>query len=181
MSSGVKTCTFKISLVVVEPRILVCEEGGWQVGDVHEAVLEEGAWIEERAQVSESRHRLFYQLAQECAVSSATYVLQLQWIYIYGTRIYIDIMMLHRAKLRAPAWSELGFSKDSPGFSYYYAQYRKGGARIAHGQNMVAAIKQDALSARKPVAQAVRAHYFGHRWVVVRVVQCLVWALWWAK
>jgi len=36
-----------------------------------------------------------------------------------------------RAKLRAPAWSEVGYSKDNPGFVWHFARFREGGARVA--------------------------------------------------
>lgn len=62
-----------------------------------------------------------------------------------------------------PAWSEIGFSKDNPGFMWYYAQFREGGPKITHGLKAVQAIQEDAAKAAKPVAKAVRAHYWGHR------------------
>mmetsp|Transcript_12179 Transcript_12179/g.14774 ORF Transcript_12179/g.14774 Transcript_12179/m.14774 type:complete len:483 (+) Transcript_12179:120-1568(+) len=70
-----------------------------------------------------------------------------------------------RAKLRAPAWTEVGYSKDNPGFVWYYSQFREGGARLAHGENIIAAVVGDSQRTGKPIPKAVRAHFFGHRYV----------------
>eukprot|EP00511_Aplanochytrium_stocchinoi_P009391 CAMPEP_0204864056 /NCGR_PEP_ID=MMETSP1348-20121228/3788_1 /ASSEMBLY_ACC=CAM_ASM_000700 /TAXON_ID=215587 /ORGANISM="Aplanochytrium stocchinoi, Strain GSBS06" /LENGTH=537 /DNA_ID=CAMNT_0052014581 /DNA_START=25 /DNA_END=1635 /DNA_ORIENTATION=+ len=72
-----------------------------------------------------------------------------------------------RATLKAPSWSHIGYSKDNPGFVFWYAQCRDGGPRVSHGENIIKAARNDAASAGTVLPEAVAAHFFGHRYAKV--------------
>lgn len=65
-----------------------------------------------------------------------------------------------RVRLRAPGWSSVGFSKNSPGFMYWYNASNEM-PRMAHGSNCVSAAR---LAGHRNVC--VRAHHFSHRYPV---------------
>eukprot|EP00977_Amphora_coffeiformis_P001042 scaffold220_cov169-Amphora_coffeaeformis.AAC.22 len=47
-----------------------------------------------------------------------------------------DSTRVHRAKLRASPWSALGWSKDSPGYVFWFEAQRKEGARVLYGTDL---------------------------------------------
>ena len=47
-----------------------------------------------------------------------------------------DHTRVHRAKLRAAPWSALGWSKDSPGYVFWFEAQRKEGPRVLYGTNL---------------------------------------------
>lgn len=73
-----------------------------------------------------------------------------------------------RAKLRAPEWSLKGYSKASPGHVYWYAPFRNGGARVAHGIRILNAIRTDAKNNKEQIPKATKAHFFGHRYAKIK-------------
>jgi len=62
--------------------------------------------------------------------------------------------------LRLPGWSNRGYSKDNPGFCWWFAPFRPGGPAVTHGENMIRAAAQEEYSN----AKVVRLHHFGHRY-----------------
>lgn len=70
-----------------------------------------------------------------------------------------------RAKLRTPSWADYGYSANNPGHVWYFSRFREGGPRVAHGENIISAILSDSKNTGEPVPKAVRAHFFGHRYV----------------
>merc|ERR1712157_325771 len=66
-----------------------------------------------------------------------------------------------RATLMMPDWSDIGYSKDNPGFVFWYAPFRKGGRLMSHGENIIKAAREDAAKAGVPTPECTAAHFLG--------------------
>jgi hypothetical protein len=64
---------------------------------------------------------------------------------------------IYRAKLRGAPWTNSGWSKDSPGFCFWYEMHRK---KVSYGVNMLQEIETD------PVCTHI--HMISHRYAVER-------------
>lgn len=67
-----------------------------------------------------------------------------------------------RVQVRAPAWTEEGYSQDNPGFVYWYSAFAEGGPKLAHGENIIAAIRASERNGRQP--KVTNASFFAHRY-----------------
>jgi len=77
-----------------------------------------------------------------------------------------------RATLRAPKYTEFGYSKDNPGHAYWFKPFRSvpgpdGGPKIAHGMNIMKALEHDHELTGEPMPRAVKAHFYAHRYAKV--------------
>ncbi len=62
-------------------------------------------------------------------------------------------------QLRAPPWSRHGWTKDSPGFLFYFQAHHARGPRLLHGEDTYRTVSVEADGAT--AAKAV--HCFAHR------------------
>jgi len=70
------------------------------------------------------------------------------------------------ATLRMPPWTAQGWSKDSPGWVWWFFAQRAAGPVLAFGRDMVCALRADLRASGKAVPQAVAAHLFFHRYAL---------------
>lgn len=73
-----------------------------------------------------------------------------------------DILAGTRANLRAPSWSSIGWSPDSPGFVWWFSD-RDGTPQLAHGEKLIPWARRDK---DKYEGHAVSVHAFAHRYPV---------------
>ena len=66
-----------------------------------------------------------------------------------------------RVRLRAPDWTSQGWSKDSPGFVWWY-EAQKNTPRVLHGEDMI----REPQSLREPDPICTRVHMFSHRYAI---------------
>ena len=74
-----------------------------------------------------------------------------------------------RVTLRAPPWSAVGWTADSPGFCFWFRPYLRQGPRMFHGENIIRSLLSGEASgsAGGEPCHAVRAHHFAHRYAVL--------------
>ena len=68
-----------------------------------------------------------------------------------------------RLSLRAPPWSSMGWSADSPGFVWWFSPQRPPQKRFCFGQRSVQSIRKFYAERGLNVPKAVMVHYMGHR------------------
>ena len=66
---------------------------------------------------------------------------------------------IYRATLRGAPWSGVGWSRDAPGFCFWYEAIPRGVAVVAHGTQLLHQLVD-------PTAQCVRVHMLSHRYAV---------------
>jgi hypothetical protein len=67
---------------------------------------------------------------------------------------------IYRAKLRGASWTGIGWSKQSPGFCFWFEAQRPSGPRVSFGTNMLTQIESDPI--------CTRVHMISHRYAVAR-------------
>lgn len=72
----------------------------------------------------------------------------------------IDDTRIYRAKLRGAPWTSIGWSKDSPGFVFWYEPMHPGGSRLKYGTDLVEAVTTDDI--------CTAVHMVSHRYAVAR-------------
>jgi hypothetical protein len=97
---------------------------------------------------------------------------QILWVQVWSMddpdRNYENVDTLvhqnrvYRAKLRGAPWTGIGWSKDSPGFCFWYEAQRADGPRVTFGTRMVSELSnRDSL--------CTQVHMISHRYAVDRV------------
>jgi hypothetical protein len=76
------------------------------------------------------------------------------------------------ACFEVPKWTETGWSKQSPGFAFWWATKHFKRPRLIHGEMMVSALKVSAWSSpqhhTRATAEACVVHLFAHRYPVAK-------------
>ena len=65
---------------------------------------------------------------------------------------------------RAPAYTQTGYSADNPGLVFWYAGFANEGPKVAHGQNIIRAIRSSEINGNQPVAKNIS--FFAHRYAL---------------
>lgn len=73
----------------------------------------------------------------------------------------VDSHRIYRAKLRSAPWSSMGWSKENPGFCFWFEAQRKQGPRVSFGTKMLTDISNE--------PKCTRVHMISHRYAVHRV------------
>eukprot|EP00924_Labyrinthula_sp_SR-Ha-C_P015707 snap_masked-scaffold_4-processed-gene-7.36-mRNA-1 protein AED:1.00 eAED:1.00 QI:0/0/0/0/1/1/2/0/580 len=76
-----------------------------------------------------------------------------------------------RAKLRAPSYTDLGYDKGNKGFCWWYRGAEDAtpvADKFIYGEKSIETIRKEAEESGKPVMKAVKAHFYGHRYVKKR-------------
>lgn len=71
-----------------------------------------------------------------------------------------DSVIVYRAKLRGAPWTARGWTKESPGFCFWYEAQHPDGPRFTHGTDMLKVLSFD--------EQCTHIHMFNHRYAVKR-------------
>ena len=71
----------------------------------------------------------------------------------------MDSNVIYRANLRGPPWSSKGWSKESPGFAYWFEAQCPEGPRITYGTDMITKVGN---------SNCTHVHMFSHRYAVQR-------------
>jgi hypothetical protein len=75
-------------------------------------------------------------------------------------KIFMGSHKIYRAKLRGAPWSGSGWSRESPGFCFWYESQRAEGPRISYGTNMLTEIESEPI--------CTKVHMISHRYAVPR-------------
>lgn len=67
---------------------------------------------------------------------------------------------VYRAKLRGAPWTAIGWSKDSPGFVFWYEPMHDGGPRLNYGTDIVSTMSDDEI--------CTMVHMVSHRYAVAK-------------
>ncbi|KAL3908156.1 MAG: hypothetical protein SGILL_008593, partial [Bacillariaceae sp.] len=70
-----------------------------------------------------------------------------------------DRSRVYRAKLRGAPWTSLGWSRESPGFVFWYEAQREAGPRVVYGTNAVQQVGDDVCT---------MVHMISHRYATAR-------------
>mmetsp|Transcript_49477 Transcript_49477/g.152660 ORF Transcript_49477/g.152660 Transcript_49477/m.152660 type:complete len:375 (-) Transcript_49477:47-1171(-) len=71
-----------------------------------------------------------------------------------------------QATLRMAPWTAHGWSRDSPGFVWWYFAQNLGGPVFSFGEDIHHTLRTYLELADKPMPEAVRAHVFAHRYAL---------------
>jgi hypothetical protein len=67
-------------------------------------------------------------------------------------------VVVYRAKLRGAPWTAKGWTKDSPGFCFWFEPHHVNGPQFSHGTNMLQTLSYE--------TKCTKIHMFSHRYAV---------------